>query len=143
MFLELLLHQLLNIKTDIKQRCSQKSQQAAATDVWHETRKTAPINDTCVCRATRGAIQYSLPVIVFVSFSSLPTMLMRGFRGYTFMTNPQVPYRVILTGLCQGVFRVEAVRGLQHLLTCRFACKSIIKGWKLGWVRCRVYFGLI
>lgn len=70
-------------------------------------------------------------------------MLMRGFRGYTFMTNPQVPYRVILTGLCQGVFRVEAVRGLQHLLTCRFACKRIIKGWKLGWVRCHVYFGLI
>lgn len=90
-----------------------------------------------------GAIQYSLLVIVFVSFSSLPTMLTRGFRGYTSMTNPQVPYRVILTGLCQGVFRVEAVRGLQHLLTYRFVCNSIIKGWKLGWVRCRVYFGLI
>lgn len=59
----------------------------------------------------------------------------KGLRSLaiTFMTNPQVPYSLILIGLCEWMFWVETVKGLRHLLKCRFACNSITKGWKLGW----------
>lgn len=64
---------------------------------------------------------------LFHSLISQATMLMRGFE-FMFMTNPQVPYRVILTRLGQPVFWLETVRGLQHLFMCRFACLKHYQG---------------
>lgn len=87
---------------------------------------------TRVCKTGFGSkiwiIEDSFCVFVLVSFSHFPSHnAMRGFE-FMFMTNPQVPYRVILTRLGQPVFWLETVRGLQHLFMCRFACLKHYQG---------------